>query len=229
MERPILFSGPMVRAILAGKKTQTRRVVTGRTALEWLAPGTFTPSFVADPGNYISPFGYAGDRLWVRETWRYHDWDEDGLPWVEYRADGATLFRDCDVVPEEWAERLTDIWAELSDPTNYARHNRAADPRWRPSIHMPRWASRITLNVTDVRVERLQEITEDDARREGIAEYQFARGVLADGWFPTKAFADLWDSLNDARGYGWATNPWVWVVTFSALPPNSESDDRRSA
>lgn len=134
-ERPILFSAPMVHAILDGRKTQTRRVVNKKAALDCLAAG-FEPSFLTLPGNTdLCQYGQPGDRLWVRETWAYHVQavgavcDEDG-PFV-YRAD-----------PMAEQHRLCD--------------------RWRPSIHMPRAASRITLEVTAVRVERLQDISPDD-------------------------------------------------------------------
>lgn len=233
-ERPILFSGPMVRAILGGTKTQTRRVVSSANSITdarwpWL---DFTDAY-ADRGRYLhvpqsnAPADHCPEcvvrvwpriagpdtwidqpatRLWVRETWQYADWTEDGSPWIGYRADGQQLLRDgAEEFP--WAERLTDIWAELSDPENVAVDGRAADRRWRPSIHMPRWASRLTLQVTDIRVERLQDISPKDARAEGISLRHGVEVLLRD-------FRALWDSINEARGYGWDANPWVWVVSF---------------
>lgn len=198
MERPILFSGPMVRAILDGSKTQTRRVVKG-TALEWL--DDFAPSFVASPGNALSPYGFAGDHLWVRETWSTAN--GNGHRTV-YRADLGT---------ERWP-RSVEVPGD--------------DERiWRPSIHMPRRASRLTLRVTDVRVERLQEITAEDAVAEGVPEVPRC-GCEAcsrqSGFCPADAseqameFAALWDSINGAReGCSWAANPWVWCVSFERL------------
>jgi hypothetical protein len=191
-ERPILFSGPLVRVILEGRKTQTRRVVK-REPLAWLED--FAPEFVADPGNHLSPYGHAGDRLWVRERFDL-DRDFDDMspaeafahcgahghrPGVRYAADGISA--------ESWAR---DPWGKP-----------------RPSIHMPRWASRIDLEVTDVRIERLQAITEEDAVAEGItsdpADLIPARDV----------FADLWQQINgNHEGCSWAANPWVWVVSF---------------
>lgn len=134
-ERPILFSAPMVRAILDGTKTQTRRAVKGR-ALEWLmSPICFAPEYVAMPENEACPYGFAGDALWVRETWARDD--EDGT--LMYRAD---LGRD--VCADAWEQ------GRIEGVPRY---------RWRPSIHMPRQASRLTLEVTGVRVERLPELT----------------------------------------------------------------------
>jgi hypothetical protein len=139
-ERPILFSGPMVRALLSDKKTQTRRAVT-KTALEWLGPDTgFLPSFVASPENHLSPYGFAGDRLWVRET---HAGD-NLCGWV-YRADHPNA----------------DIRAgELDDGEQSLR-------RWTPAIHMKREACRLMLDVAGVRIERLRDISEGDAIAEG--------------------------------------------------------------
>jgi hypothetical protein len=222
-ERPILFSGAMVRAVLDGRKTQTRRL---------LAPGdhTLSPN-VLD----LCRYGKAGDRLWGRETWQYADWTEDGYPWVRYRADGTKVCIDRDI-PEEWSERLTDIWANLSDPANYEIDQRAADRRWRPAIHMPRWACRIVLEVVAVRVERLQDITEADARAEGAVFRDFGKnrwGNQLDGWSMEPesapswehclgsarfAFANLINKINGEKT--WRENPWVWVVEFrSAAAP----------
>ena len=170
-ERPILFSAPMVRAILAGHKTQTRRLVKVGDTIEERDDGTRWPYFTTwthgdDGSPWAScPYGEPGNRLWVRETWRYADWTEDGQPWIRYAADDAR--RLCERVTPEWAARVADIWAELSSAENVAVDGRAADRKWRPSIFLPRWASRLTLAVTAVRVERLQEISEDDAQAEG--------------------------------------------------------------
>lgn len=175
-ERPILFSAPMVRALLDGTKTQTRRVVKN-PALLWLEQ--FEPKYVALPGNHLSPYGYAGDRLWVRETW-------------------GVLFDDA---------------ADRDDPTWWAADyapgeldQQARPRRWRPSIHMPRWRSRIDLDVTGVRIERLQDISYDDAVAEGIA-HDYPKAVAQ--------YRDLWEDINGAGS--WATNPWVWVIEFRRI------------
>jgi hypothetical protein len=185
-ERGILFSGPMVRAILEGRKTQTRRVVKGK-ALEWLEqPHGFSPSFVANPGNFLSPYGYAGDRLWVRETW---------APFCP---------PDLPRPPGQKAERLDTI-CYRADPHQVRLERMAEDGdlRWRPSIFLPRWASRITLEVKAVRVEQLRDITVGDVRAEGVDPEP---GAWERGW----------DSINGKRA-PWESNPWVWVVSFAKL------------
>lgn len=184
-ESPILFNGDMVRAILAGQKTQTRRTVV---------PPTRTR------GNHgsICPYGQPGDRLWVRERWAA-DMSFDDLP------------------PRMLAPRGMPIY--------YHATAQCMDYKWRQSIHMPRWASRITLEITDVREERVQNITSDGAIAEGAYEVRKVGDDIAhatwtmDGldWrydTPREAFAATWDSLYAARGLSWDVNPWVWVVTF---------------
>lgn len=211
-ERPIIFSGDSVRAIIAGAKTQTRRLVT----VPWRGSQRalpYEPWYVSEDGRLLvdcseaddshgngdyrefttcqrHPYGRAGDRLWVRETW---SWD------AEYEGPGCVSYR--------------------------ARDDERQGQRWRSPIHMPRWASRLLLTVTEVRVERLQSITEEDAEAEGVAPYKQAdltnvREVAAffgSGPAPhlsyRAGFANAWDSLNGKRA-PWAENPWVWVVTF---------------
>lgn len=189
-ERPILFSGAMVRAILDGKKTQTRRVVKPQPPADWVpSPWPYDGAAWSDRR---CPYGAPGDRLWVRETWAPISPDEERRPIrecrIEYRADTSAAR------PGGWDEDTDDPEAA----------------RWRPSIHMPRWASRLTLEVTGVRVERVQDISEDDARAEGVYPY-------ADN--PRRFFQELWNSINGARGYGWNSNPWVWVVEFRRVAP----------
>lgn len=202
-ERPILFSGPMVRAILDGKKTQTRRVVKPTMTAPRIAPlrmepwidefsGAqetddrglpcwlgFHPDYPGDAKWFSCPYGREGDRLWVRETWACDEYgrrhQSQGM--VYYRADAESM------------------------------------GAWRPSIHMPRWASRITLEITAVRVEPLQNIGEMDAMHEGCK-------------LPTnsprnyrRAFRALWNDINEKHGYGWDSNPWVWVVSFRRVQP----------
>jgi len=178
-ERPILFSAPMVRAILAGQKTQTRRIVK-------LPPGcgvgTYTTDGEALPHEYViaepdgdpgpplrCPFA-AGMNLWVKETHCFGGSDSFG---PIYRASGATL---------------------------------PAGAKWRPSIFMPRWASRINLRVTDIRAERLHDITEAGARVEGC------RGSVATFGRAWDEYRDLWEEINGVGA--WKLNPWVWVVSF---------------
>lgn len=213
-ERPILFQGDMVRAILAGAKTQTRRLVKG-WALEWLQPGMFTPEYVAAPGNHACPYGVPGDRLWVRET--HFAWGRWETRFSEKKG------------RDEW--HFVDMTLEcgkaylFEPPMGWTKPTRAgATPEWwrRPAIHMPRRASRITLEVTGVRVERLQEISEADALAEGCRSDM--RLSPAGPWGPSEwvghtavqDYAALWESINGDGS--WAANPWVWAVDFRRLP-----------
>jgi len=179
----------MVRAILAGRKSQTRRVIKPQ------------PECGSDAER--SPYGVPGDRLWVRETLRGA---VTGAA-VRYAADSCPIFRDGET---------PDVW-----------------PWQRPilsSIFMPRWASRITLAVTGVRVQRVQEITEGDALSEGVVRWD--HGPLAPMFYPSpertsdnalgydsavNAYGELWDAVNAKRGHGWETNPWVWAITFRRI------------
>ena len=231
-ERAVLFSAPMVRALLAGTKTQTRRAVNlpadAKHVCYWAPPSGRSESGYADPGvnywtpdpagetdsNHLNPcpYGQPGDRLWVRETWQYADWTEDGQPYVRLAADNTVRF--CDGAGE--GETLVDVWAELSDPTNYAIDNKAADRKWRPPIFMPRWASRITLEITGVRVERVRDISHADALAEGVADADEGSNLIK-GSYAITNFANLWYTINSKRGYGWDSNPYVWVVEFKKV------------
>jgi hypothetical protein len=211
-ERPILFSGPMVRALLDGSKTQTRRVVKlphnnplgqweptsiggengGRTAAGETVPlqGGIWHTRTGD--SLMCPHGQPGDRLWVRESYRLRRESLNGAP-----MDGVPPNMFCDST--RWFE------ADGAAPELFGK--------LRPSIHMPRWASRITLEVTGVRVERLQDISEADAEAEGI---NFLRQVpdADETLTPRELYMCLWDGLKPAAGATWADNPWVWVVEF---------------
>jgi hypothetical protein len=213
-ERGILFSPPMVRAILDGRKSQTRRLVKnefgvcadcwGNVREPMCVPHNDGDGgygvFGTDPylrvaacdhndvcgGRTRCPYGAVGDRLWVRETWCQIGETVDGVKTIAYRGDN-------------------DI--ELG-----------GDLRWKPGLYMPRWASRITLEITRVRVERLQDITESDARAEGVTWARGAIGQMVPGP-PTcarDAYARLWDDVN---GEPWASSPWVWVVEFKRVLP----------
>ncbi|MDU9391882.1 hypothetical protein [Pseudomonas sp. zfem002] len=196
-ERPILFSGPMVRAILEGRKTVTRRPIKPSmrgfdVSFElhqqddgsWRPMHTFDESCMDDQGTehpIVCPYGQPGDRLWVREAWAHVNVAQaPGESWVVYR--------------------------ECDNRTDYGGP-------WKPSIHMRRRDSRILLEITDVRVERLQDISEDQAEAEGpdlpIAEH------LAAAW--GVQFRRLWESINGHEA--WASNPWVWVVEFKRIQP----------
>lgn len=199
-ERPIIFSGPMVRAILAGRKTQTRRIVKpqpnsmGASGWHWNGwrwqdhPGTT----LRGPDEEC-PYGQPGDRLWVRETHAIYGDREQHV--IHYRAT-----------------------------------HQSEGSGWKPSIHMPRWASRITLEIASVRAERLQEISEEDAKSEGARRFDELPSVHPFGqdarWSmgsPSStdqcltnarfAFANLWESVNGPSS--WDANPWVWVIEFN--------------
>jgi len=203
-ERPIIFSGPMVRAISKKRKTQTRRTtgledvnknpdlweLKSVRALNYMAKksakGKFGAYFhseqIEDRTLSVCPqiclYGGPGDRLWVKETF-------------------ASL-----------TERLIIYRAD-------DKGDKAVDVKWRPSIHMPRWASRITLEIKNVRVERVRDISIDDIKAEGITMPAFdpdSDDKYPDPW---EVWADLWNSIYDERGYGWTKNPWVWVIEFA--------------
>lgn len=189
-ERPILFNAPMVRAILAGTKMQTRRVMRNQVCdggiVQMAGPGyceIVNKHGVSIPG-FVCPYGQPGDQLWVRETWAAPH-SEDARPPRAIQCDRMQI------------------------------HYEASEDRggllWSPSTHMPRWASRITLEITGVRVERLHEISEADAMAEGVNNSLHLSG----GRFARENFAHLWWTI-----YGdgaWEENPWVWVVEFKQV------------
>lgn len=188
MEKPILMNASMVRAILSGEKTQTRRVIKPQpteSGLEWVTAcdGDFyawqDPGLNLDehseeggPCQRLCPYGQPGDTLWVRETWQMFC--------------GANFYR-----------------ADSPDMIG-----------WVPSIHMPRWASRITLEIINVRAERLQEITEYDAIAEGCRHHESHIMSMATGYIAT--FREPWDSIYGKK-YPWGLNPWVWVIKFKRV------------
>jgi len=231
-ERGILFSAPMVRALLQGRKSVTRRAVKG-VALDWLEE--FEPSYVADPENGMCPYGKPGDRLWVRETWGVirHDFDEHGnmIDWTPDRA--ATPIREMPFGHGYYSGHV--IYRADGEATWAGDDDGSGDDRscWKPSIHMPRIASRILLEITGVRIERLQAgegetafesryIAEGINRiHHGDGEYYFHAFKDEAGpgnWIdPFDAWRELWVSINGAEA--WNTNPWVWVVEFKRVMP----------
>ena len=228
-ERPILFSAPMVRAILAGKKTQTRRLVKQRVvgpnqhgifdwyddADKWLGahggqqlrfrgggPLPFSESSAAS----MSPYGRPGDRLWVREMWQPIWAEADVRPPHDYASlEGWSIGYPATDGRQEW----------------YDNNNERLTDACKPGIHMPRAFSRIMLEVTGVRVERLQDISGEDARAEGISEprcdcepcQRTSAMCPADASVHIESYARLWDAINGKR-CPWSSNPWVWVVEF---------------
>ena len=213
-ERPVIFNGEMVRAILHGRKTQTRRVIANVSPDNCIPlqkptktkDGIYTHVMDA-PGHGLCPFGRVGDRLWVRETWA--DVNHDGHPGIAYRADsGLRVIGEDD--GEEEDPNLEKYWFAQW----YADLISGAEGNWRPSIHMPRWASRITLEITAVRVERLNDISHDDAKAEGCC-YGRGGGVPDFAVTPADHFPTLWASIYGEES--WGANPWVWVIEFRRL------------
>jgi len=197
--RPILFSGPMVRALLAGNKTQTRRVVKHKSD----ADCPYHENNIA----VACPYGKVGDRLWVRETWRV-DWADEAMAEIGFRADEDS--KKC-APPFPWLDRANEKHLEPDSKI-----------RWQPSIFMPRWACRVILEITAVRVERLQDISEEDAKAEGVdtsVTHPSPTGVgkfrVKNYVFAREAYADLWRLINGHDS--WAQNPWVWVIEFKRL------------
>lgn len=215
-ERPILFSAPMVRALLAGTKTQTRRLVKPQPgeANTMVYPSDSTQAAVIRKA--WKPYALPGDRLWVKETFAT-------LQPTEHE-ETARAHRDRVVVRPEDDERVA-LWYRADGEMPFIERLFSDDEdsiRWRPSIYMPRWASRITLEVTSVRVERLQAITEADAIAEGIELSPGGpwRAYDAEGgccYEAVESFRTLWQSINGAES--WAANPWVWVVEFKRVTP----------
>lgn len=210
-ERPILFNTEMVQAILEGRKTQTRRLIKPQPIEE---QGGFryekskvhfycnNAAIVSRQHLDFSPFGQVGDRLWIRETWCcLHGYGDtpNKEDFVRYKADSGA-----------GEQVITDVKG------------------WRPSIHMPRVYSRILLEITGIRVERIQDITPHDKQAEGIDYGDLLtkqHGELSmDDLYLFEAidseFQQLWDSINTKRGYGWNVNPWVWVIEFKKIEAN---------
>ncbi|KAA3536620.1 hypothetical protein NLO85_25160 [Pseudomonas savastanoi] len=203
-ERPILFSAPMVRAILEGQKTVTRRAVkdlergSSYQGLEKDGQHLFAKGYAY--GKIKCPYGQPGDRLWVREAWQADAQVNaiaprelsHGEP-IQYPADGASRQTGCSMI---------------------------TPGKTRPSIHMPRWVSRLLLEITAVRVERLQDISRSDIRAEGLeCPPELASDDVSPNyrdWYPA-AWQELWESINGADS--WHSNPWVWVVEFKPVTP----------
>jgi hypothetical protein len=193
-ERPILFSAPMVRAILEGRKTQTRRAIPENLLDKYYdyddwccavggSGGSDSRQYEKEYFLERCKYGQPGDRLWVRETWARYNIDQDSHD-MAYKA----------TVPSDWPK----------------------EGRWRPSIHMPRWASRIDLEITGVRVERLNEISEADCIKEGIAPVSL-HDLDCDSIAPSTHFKALWESINGEGS--WSRNPFVWVLEFKRVQP----------
>lgn len=225
-ERPILFSAPMVRALLDGSKTQTRRIMKNQPRETDADPirarliDVICKSFERKQESHLFPYGIGGDRLWVREAWRIGAWDEDeGEVAIDYLADGFSR-REWIQVPEK--SDFERYWMQCTDDAAKAGLETDAGGKYhwapgnspcrgRPSIHMPRWASRILLEITSVRVERLHDISEADATAEGTPHsLNHPAGRTA-----TENYQYLWECINGDGS--WDLNPWVWVIEFKRV------------
>ena len=243
MDKPIIFNTTMVQALLAGRKTQTRRVVKAKSEVEGVTNKQSTiiaKEFRECAGRWFGidqwdtkpccyadcPYGQPGDLLWVRESFT-----ECGDNFVAYRADNKIY------------QPINGALLAVNKKITYT-------PKWSPSIHMPRWASRLTLLVKDIRIERVQDISAKDVFLEGVqiptskthypllelaGKYppcNYIDAKTAESFYTGMAgeeivddlarayFASLWDSINKQRGYGWGLNPWVWCLTFEVIHKN---------
>jgi hypothetical protein len=249
MDRPIPFSGEMVRAILDGRKTQTRRVVKTvwddhfeepcqNSKGEWFVCDNRPPD-ILNAYFLHCPYGQPGDRLWVRESWKISSFME-GDP-ISFQYKDGTIKEENERAGEfgnnyeEWYEKViiqsSDYLEKIKHPMDdegiyHWEHGKSPLP-WRPSIFMPRWASRILLEVVSVRVERVKDISENDAYSEGIRHIpKFVNNINFASWsddvcsynYPTakEAFHGLWDSINGKK-YPWDANPYVWVIEFKVV------------
>ena len=228
-ERPILMSTPMVQAILAGRKTQTRRIVKPqpnesftmdykrniRESYGWSYQKTIEHPYldVKSPCmNSFCPYGQVGDRLWVKEGWAVSSHSKDYVKQLEILY--KTIHDDNN--DRKWVELDLDTWAKQS-----------LNNKWRSGRFMFKWASRITLEITEIRVQRLQEISEEDAEQEGIIRNEQHNAIY---WFEVfgeyhghtqsvtrkEAYQKLWDSINGKK-HPWSTSPYVWVLTFKRV------------
>ena len=205
-EKPIIFSTPEVRAIQEGRKTMTRRMIKPQPEID-----TRYETAVIEDGKlkiyargigdlwetrriYKMPY-HVGDILWVRETWRCNSVGKAG------NTEMATI------------EYKVGIGRNIHDITPVQALYFGSKANWRPSIHMPRACARIFLEVKSVRVERLQDISQEDARAEGVKPYHYGVG----GTSYKNAFLDVWNSLNAKSDYSWDSNPWVWVIEFERV------------
>ena len=227
---PILFSGPMVRALLDGTKTQTRRVMKPQPTLEPDKTWDWNPEprgisyfWMPDegPGARIierCPYGVPGDLLWVRETWGVRGWMSDPAPLAGEHLEGLRLTLNY---------RADDhmSWTRYPDDPEYARIRSLVkcyndETRWRPSTNMPRWASRLTLRITDVRVQRVRDISDDDVEKEGLAWYSLGGHPR---WPRNGRFAENWVTMHGRQS--WCNNEWVWALSFDVVRGNVEDID----
>lgn len=220
VEMPILFRPELVAEILAGRKVQTRRVVRiptarlcakdckGASGKVWMDSGLGGGQYLkvecldGTAQRVRCPYGSVGDRLWVRETWRPWEDPKTCIDGIIFKADESFhKIRNT----KEAADRWLDARGEKSMKV------------WRPSIFMPRWACRLELEMTEIRVQRLQDTTPGDAAREGIKIRAWIPSTMTSAQENLRAFREGWDRINKDRGFGWDANPWVWAITFKRV------------
>jgi len=220
-EKPIIFGSEMVKAVLSGYKTQTRRVI--KRPEQWMIEFDGEAHRASDQygDSYdileVCPYGKIGAQLWVREKWRIGAWNENGEIAIDY-ANGDCLpyveVPDPDAHEKLWIQCTDECikkGVEENEEGHYSWDKGSSPLKWRPSIFMPRWASRIQLEITDIRVERVQDITDSNATAEGIVTAPTS--IVT----PRMSFKKLWDSINAKRGYSWDKNPWCWCLTFKVI------------
>lgn len=215
MERPILFNTEMVKAILEGRKTQTRRIIKPQPInLSKLSYGSYIGNSPDGNSHIFKPLYQVGDILWVRETWtKVTPFAEDGT----WDYDNEKLYY---YANSEDRKAVNEI--DYCDGDGFLMHKPFP---WHPSIHMPRKAARIFLKITNVKVQRVQDITPDECLKEGIKGYSFgdnAPNAYGDNLYtdPKLAFKALWNSTikkDKLNIYGWDANPWVWVYEFKRM------------
>ncbi len=228
-EKPILFNSEMVKAVLEGRKTQTRRVIKNACDIiqDWDDKDkSYGPYYEDQYGDFhksieACPYGQIGNKLWVRETFTYHrNFGEDVKP-------------DAPIIYKADKDNCGQYPCEINNETILVSQKMP----WKPSIFMPKSACRIWLEITDIRVERVRDIGESESIKEGVSKYKTA-GLR--GWMyynednlplrtyellrdtrvcgcARSSFLSLWDSINEKRGYPWESNPWVWVVEFKRI------------
>lgn len=232
---PILFKTDMVQSILAGRKTVTRRIVSAGTTTGFSVKkksldfsqiygnGKFGVKVAGEDGTLWRGqcLYQPGDYLYVKETWKPASWSEDGDMWnIVYKAGGRQKVRHLFEDGEKEADFYIRLTHNLIRSGCKTEDGMFVNPeplvKWKPSIFMPKNAARIWLRVKSVKAERLQDITEEDAYREGL-RYNTHPAITA-----RFAFAELWDSINEKRGFGWDTNPYVWRIEFERVASQND-------
>lgn len=231
--KPIIMGAESVRAILDGRKTMTRRVVNPKykqdefgfnvctnkeTGEQWVEKADEDGGDFEDGTRIVlCPYGKVGDRLWVREEWKPGAWSNDGRVAIDYRASPELTHTpwicmedQADNYIPRWLNEISEIGLIPNQDGRYEWEPGKSPFKWKRAMYMPRFASRIILEITDIRVERVQDITEEDALKEGFHNYGTDVDTL-------DAFCEVWQKLNAKRGYPWESNPLVWCLEFKKI------------